>query len=71
MALEVKIDDGACMSARECSYWAPGVFDNDEENNGIAFVVDVNAAPEDRVIEAARRCPNFAIEVIRDGEKLV
>lgn len=71
MAIEVMIDKGACMSARECSFFAPGVFDNDEDNNGKAYVADVNAAPEDRVIEAARGCPNFAISVLRDGEKII
>lgn len=70
MALEVTIDEAACMSARECSFYAPGVFENNEEDNGIAYVVDVNAAPVDKIIEAARRCPNFAISVVRDGEKL-
>ncbi|GAG09920.1 unnamed protein product [marine sediment metagenome] len=70
MALEVTIDEGACMSARECSFYAPGVFENDEDNNGIAYIVDVSAAPEEKVIEAARCCPNFAISVVRDGEKL-
>ncbi|MEZ5169999.1 MAG: ferredoxin [Acidimicrobiia bacterium] len=70
MALEVTIDEAACMSARECSFYAPGVFSNDEDNNGIAYVTDVNGEPEDKILEAARRCPNFAISVVKDGEKI-
>ena len=30
-----------------------------------------NAAPEETVVQAARCCPNFAISVTKDGEKLV
>ena len=69
MTLEIRIDTGACMGARECSFWAPGVFDNDEKNT--AFVVDPDAAPEDKVVEAAQHCPNFAIAVFKDGKQLV
>jgi len=69
MTLEIRIDAGACMGARECSFWAPGVFDNDENNT--AFVVDPEAAPEDKVVEAAQHCPNFAIAVFKDGKQLV
>jgi ferredoxin len=69
VALEVTVDAGACMGAGECSFHAPGVFDHDDA--GIAFVVDANAAPEETVVQAARCCPNFAISVTKDGEKLV
>ena len=68
MGLEVRIDEGACMGSHECSFWAPGVFDN--RDDGKAFVVDVDAQPEDKVIEAARRCPNFAIAVFKDGTQV-
>jgi ferredoxin len=69
MALEVTIDVGACMGSHECSFWAPGVFDNADD--GKAFVVDPNAQPEEKVLEAARHCPNFAISVVKDGVRLV
>jgi ferredoxin len=69
MTFEVSIDEGACMGSHECSYWAPGVFDNRED--GTAFVVDLGAAPEERIIEAARRCPNFAIRVTKDDQRVV
>jgi ferredoxin len=69
MGLEVSVDSGSCMGAGECSFHAPGVFDHDAD--GIAFVVDINAAPEEKVVQAARCCPNFAITVVKDGDKLV
>jgi ferredoxin len=57
------------MGSGNCSFWAPGVFDLDDD--GIAIVVDPNAQPEDKVILAAQGCPTQAITVTRDGEKIV
>ncbi len=68
MALEIKIDREACMGSGNCSFWAPGVFDLDDD--GISVVVDVEAAPEDKIILAAQGCPTQAISVFKDGQKL-
>jgi ferredoxin len=69
MGLEVSIDRDVCMGSGNCVYEAPGAFDLDEDQ--ISFVVDVNAAPEEQVLDAARKCPTRAISVHRDGVKLV
>jgi ferredoxin len=69
VALEIQIDRDACMGSGNCSFWAPGVFDLDDD--GIAIVLDVNAQPEDKVVLAAQGCPTQAITVLRDGEKVV
>jgi ferredoxin len=69
MTLEIEIDRTACMGSGNCGFWAPGAFDLDDE--GIAIVLDPNAAPEDKIILAAQGCPTQAITVIRDGEKVV
>jgi ferredoxin len=69
MTLEIKIDRTACMGSGNCGFWAPGAFDLDDE--GIAIVVDPDAAPEDKIILAAQGCPTQAITVLRDGEKVV
>ena len=69
MALEVTVDRAACMQAGECSFHAPGVFGHDDD--GIAVVLDPGGEPEEKVLKAARCCPNFAISVVKDGEKLV
>ena len=69
MALEISINREACMGSGNCSFWAPGVFDLDDD--GIAIVVDREAQPEDKVILAAQGCPTQAITVSRDGEKIV
>jgi ferredoxin len=69
VALEISIDRELCMGSGNCSFWAPGVFDLDDE--GIAFVVDPNAQPEDKIVLAGQGCPTQAIAIVRDGEKVV
>jgi ferredoxin len=61
--LEIEIDRDVCMGSGNCAYHAPGVFDLDAD--GIAFVVDAGAAPEDAVLRAAQQCPTHAITVRR------
>ena len=69
MALEISINRDVCMGSGNCAFWAPGVFDLDDD--GIAIVVDADAQPEDKIVLAARGCPTQAISVVRDGEKIV
>ncbi len=69
MTLEIEIDRSLCMGSGNCSFWAPAVFDLDDE--GLAVVLDVAAAPEDKIILAGQGCPTQAISITRDGEKLV
>ncbi len=57
------------MGSGNCSFWAPGVFDLDDD--GIAYVIDVGAQPEDKVILAAQGCPTQAIAIVKDGVKVV
>jgi len=57
------------MGSGNCSFWAPGVFDLDDD--GIAIVVDVNAQPEDKIVLAGQGCPTQAISVTRDGVDLL
>ena len=61
MVLEIEIDRDLCMGSGNCVYEAPGAFDLDED--GIAVVVDPAAAPEDKVVNAAQRCPTRAITI--------
>jgi ferredoxin len=65
VALEVEIDRDVCMGSGNCVYEAVGVFDLDDDS--ISVVVDIAAAPEERVLAAARKCPTKAITVRRDG----
>lgn len=66
MALEIVINRETCMGSGNCSFWAPGVFDLDDD--GIAFVVDIDAGPEEKIILAAQGCPTQAITLTRDGQ---
>lgn len=63
VGLEIAIDRDACMGSGNCSFWAPGVFDLDDE--GIAIVLDSTAAPEEKIELAAQGCPTRAITLTR------
>ncbi len=69
MDLVVEIDRDVCMGSGNCLYWAPGVFDLDDDS--IARVVDATAAAEEKILDAARRCPTHAISVRRGDTRLV
>ena len=62
----VTVDRDACMGAQECMEVAPQAFRRDSD--GKAAVHDATAAGVDAVLEAAHRCPNFAITVELDGD---
>ncbi len=69
VALEISIDREVCMGSGNCSFWAPGVFDLDDD--GVAIVIDPDGAPEDKIVLAAQGCPTQAISLVKDGEKIV
>ncbi|MFM7616436.1 MAG: ferredoxin [Actinomycetes bacterium] len=69
MALEITIDREVCMGSGNCSFWAPGVFDLDDD--GVAVVTDLDGGPEDKIILAAQGCPTQAIAIVKDGAKIV
>ena len=55
------IDRLACMGSGNCLYWAPDVFDLDDD--GIAIVIGDVAEGDDRVQQAATNCPTGAIRL--------
>ena len=59
MGIEITIDRDTCMGSGNCSFWAPGVFDLDDE--GIAIVLDPAAATIDKIRLAEQGCPTRAI----------
>ena len=69
MALSIEINREVCMGSGNCSFWAPGVFDLDDD--GIAIVIDPEGEPEDKIVLAGQGCPTQAIAILRDGEKIV
>jgi ferredoxin len=69
VALSIEINREVCMGSGNCSFWAPGVFDLDDD--GIAIVTDPEGEPEDKIILAGQGCPTQAITIFRDGEKIV
>ncbi len=69
MPLEIRIDREACRGAGECVFRAPGSFALDDADR--AVVRGAGDDPDARIVEAARACPHFAIQVLRDGERVV
>jgi ferredoxin len=69
VALEITIDRELCMGSGNCAFWAPGVFDLDDD--GVAYVIDATAQPDEKVLLAAQGCPTQAIAVVRDGTRIV
>jgi ferredoxin len=70
MALEVEVDPGLCIGAQRCVYLAPEIFEMGED--GFAHVRAGSGADlDEKVIQVARQCPNYAILVRRDGEVIV
>lgn len=57
----VVIDRDACMGSGNCVFWAPGVFDLDDD--GVARVCGDPRGHEDRVRSAADNCPTRAIHI--------
>jgi ferredoxin len=68
MTVEIRIDREKCMGSGNCSFWAPGTFDLDDE--GIATVIDPEGDGDEKVVLAAQGCPTQAIAVFRDDEKI-
>ena len=56
------IDREACMGSGNCVYWAPAVFDLDDD--GIAIVVGELAGNEELVRVAMVNCPTSAIHIV-------
>jgi ferredoxin len=65
MTIEISIDRELCMGSGNCAFWAPGVFDLDDD--GIAIVLDPTAQPEDKILMAAQGCPTQAITIEPTG----
>ena len=58
---EAMVDRDVCMGSGNCVFWAPGVFDLDED--GIAVVVGDLAGRGEDIRKAAANCPTSAIRV--------
>lgn len=68
MSLDISIDENKCIGSANCQFWAEGVFDLNDDN--VAYVVDPDAQPLDKIVGAAEGCPTGAIAVVQDGQTL-
>jgi len=67
--LEIRAERAACKGARACVRRAPATFSLDAERRVV--IAPAPGDTLDAIVDAARACPNFAIEVRRGNEKLV
>jgi ferredoxin len=66
--IEIHVDRDACTGARACVLRAPASFTLDADRKAVAAAAPGDA--DEALLAAARSCPNFAIELRRDGEPL-
>ncbi len=59
--MKIRIDPQRCMGSGNCAFWAPATFDVGDDN--IAFVVDPEGDPEDKIRNAVDGCPTQAISI--------
>jgi ferredoxin len=64
MTVRIEISRDKCMGSGNCLFWAPGVFELGDD--GVAFIVDPDAASERQIMQAAEGCPTQAIAVVED-----
>jgi ferredoxin len=67
MTLEIEVSAARCIASKACVHAAEGVF---KIVNGVARVVDPQAAPLDDILAAAEECPTGAITVKENGRQL-
>jgi ferredoxin len=59
--MEIRIDPQRCMGSGNCAFWAPATFDVGDDN--IAYVLDPEGDPEERIRNAVDGCPTQAISI--------
>lgn len=67
--MQIRILRGECCGNAQCVEIAPDVFALDSKQK--AIVLDPEAAPPEKLIEAAEACPCQAIVVEDDGGNVV
>lgn len=60
--LRIRIDRTLCVGFGDCIAPAPEAFDLDEE--GVAILLEPEAVPRERLLEACRACPVDAITAV-------
>lgn len=66
----ITVDFSKCIAAGPCSIVAPEIFQL-RDSDGKAVIIDPDAATLDKIIDAAKSCPVFAISITNEkGEKI-
>ncbi len=67
--LRVTVDPRRCIANAKCTTAAPGVYVLDEET-GVAYVEDLDAATVEQLFAGARACPTQAIILEQFGRRV-
>jgi ferredoxin len=62
----VVVDQTRCIGSGQCTFYAPGTFDLDEDNH--SYVVDQAGDPPDKVDTAIDACPSAALSYAKPAE---
>jgi len=62
MGYTVKIDKQSCLSSGRCMAVAPEAFGLDDDQLG-EVLPDVTRVPDERLLEIAKACPSYAIQL--------
>jgi ferredoxin len=66
--LEITAERASCRGARACVRRAPATFSLDAQRKVV--IAEEPGDGVEAIVDAARACPSFAIEVRRGGERL-
>jgi len=59
--MKISIDPEKCMGSGNCAFWAPATFDVGKDN--VAYVLDPEGDPAEKILLARDGCPTQAISV--------
>ena len=66
----ITVDFSKCIAAGPCSVVAPEIFAL-RGSDGKAVIIDPDAATLDKIIDAARSCPVFAISIKNEKGEII
>jgi ferredoxin len=59
---EIRVDRDLCIGSAQCSWYAPNTFDQDDD--GVAVVIDQHGDPENAIGTAIVSCPTRALSIV-------
>lgn len=66
----ITVDFSKCIAAGPCSVVAPEIFAL-RDSDGKAVIIDPDAGTLDKIIDAAKSCPVFAISIKNEKGEMI